>query len=97
MNMTNGVNAMIYHKTLNFSIIRSKEHSVGSLINHMQVDSIKLTYLSQILADVIIFPLQMLVGLFIMYKLVGIAFLPGICIIIVMGIINYFLGKLFFG
>ena len=97
MNMTNGVNAMIYHKTLNFSIIRSKEHSVGSLINHMQVDSMKLSYLSQIISGVIIFPLQLIFGLCIMYSLVGIAFLPGIGIITVMGIVNYFLGKRFFG
>ena len=97
MNMTNSVNAMIYHKALKFSIIRSKEHSVGSLVNHIQVDSIKLSYLSQIIAGVIILPLQMLVSLFLMYLLVGVAFLPGISILIVMGIINYFLGKLFYG
>ena len=95
MSLTNAINSYIYYKSLSFSLIRSQNHSIGSLINHMQVDAMKLDYLFQVISGVIIFPLQLAAGIYIMYYLVGIAFLPGFGIILLMSVVNYGLGKLY--
>ena len=88
MNLTSAIISLIYNKSLSFSLIRSQTHSIGSLINHMQVDAMKVDWLFQIISGVLIFPIQLAIAIYIMYYVVGIAFLPGFGIILLMTVVN---------
>ena len=94
--MNSAISAAIFQKALKISILRSKDHSVGSLVNHMQIDAQKLVYLSVYLSTIVIFPFQLAVGIAILYYVVGISFSIGLGIIIFMGFLDFINGKIFF-
>lgn len=73
-----GLAALIYWKTLKISIIRSKSHSVGSIINHYEIDCEKLRLLMTMIQDLFIIPIQLMIGIGIIYYLVGNSFLAGL-------------------
>jgi len=93
---SNAVNGLVYEKSLKFSLMRSAEHSQGSLVNHIQVDSDKLYNLGIAMGGVVILPLLIGVGIYFMYAAVGISFLAGIGVLIIMGAVNFCVGKSYF-
>ena len=92
----NAVNGMIYEKILRFSLMRSAEHNAGSLVNHIQVDSQRLTYAAWELTNVISLPVTLGIGIYLMWVSVGISFLSGVGIILVMSLINTVFSKIYF-
>jgi len=92
----NAVNGVIYEKILRFSLIRSVEHNTGSLVNHIQVDSDRLNYAAWDLANVITLPVVLGVGIYFMWVSVGISFLSGLGVILVMSLINFLFSKMYF-
>lgn len=90
---SNAVNALVFEKAMNFSLIRSVDHSVGSLMNHIQVDSEKLYYLGMALGGAISLPLLIAAGVYFMYAAVGISFLSGVGVIVLMGLLNFVVGN----
>jgi len=92
----NAVNGVIYEKILRFSLIRSVEHNAGSLVNHIQVDSERLNYTAWDLANVITLPVVLSVGIYFMWVSVGISFLSGLGVILVMSLINFVFSKMYF-
>ena len=90
---SNAVNGLVYEKALKFSLIRSVEHSQGSLVNHIQVDSEKLFYLGMGVGHTLLLPITVSVGIYFMWAAVGISFLSGIGVLIVVSGINYILSK----
>lgn len=93
INTSNALNALIYQKALRFPLIRSADHSLGSLVNHIQVDSEELAAVGDTLGDVLVLPFSIAVGLYLMYTAVGIAFLSALGVLLLMSLINYFFGK----
>jgi len=93
INTSKAVNGLVYEKSLNFSIIQSAEHSQGSLVNHLQVDSEKLYYLGLALGGVMTLPILIGVGIYFMWMAVGIAFLSGIGVLLIMTLVNFIVGK----
>lgn len=87
------MNSLVYEKSLRFSLIRSAEHSVGSLINHIQVDSQKLQLLGEALGNVIALPILILVGIYLMYSAAGLSFLAGIGVLLIMVVVILFVGR----
>ena len=73
--------------------MRSTEYSVGSLINHIQVDSQKLYLLGEALGNVIALPIMIAFGVFLMYTAVGISFLAGIAVLAIMLAITLLVGR----
>jgi len=94
---SNAINGLIYEKSLKFSLIRSVEHSQGSLVNHLQVDSATLFYLGMGVGGTIVLPFTLGIGIYFMWAAVGISFLSGIGILILVGIANFVLGNRYFG
>lgn len=90
---SNAINGLIYEKSLKFSLIRSVEHSQGSLVNHLQVDSATLFYLGMGVGGTIVLPFTLGIGIYFMWAAVGISFLSGIGVLIVVSGINYILSK----
>ena len=93
---SNAVNGLVYEKSLKFSLMRSAEHSQGSLVNHIQVDSDKLYNLGVAMGGVVILPLLIGVGIYFMWAAVGISFLAGIGVLVIMGAVNFCVGKAYF-
>ncbi len=96
MRTENAVNGMIYEKILRFSLMRSAEHNAGSLVNHIQVDSQRLTYAAWELTNVISLPVTLGIGIYLMWVSVGISFLSGVGIILIMSLINTIFSKIYF-
>ena len=92
----NAVNGMIYDKILRFSLMRSAEHNAGSLVNHIQVDSSRLTYAAWELSSVINLPITLGVGVYLMWASVGITFLSGVGVILMMSLVNFVFSKIYF-
>jgi ABC-type multidrug transport system fused ATPase/permease subunit len=93
--MTNGLNVLIYSKGLRFSTLNNKKFSMGQLINIMQVDSGKLYYMTDYVAGVLFLPLRLLIGIVLMYTLVGVHFASGLGVMVMLGFLNYRQGKSF--
>jgi len=89
------VNGMIYEKTLRFSLMRSVEHNQGSLVNHIQVDSMRLIYMAWQLTNIINLPVIFGAGIYFMWAAVGISFLSGVGVLIIMGLINFGFSKIY--
>ena len=87
---------MIYEKILRFSLIRSVEHSAGSLVNHIQVDSESLNYAAWSLNNVTTLPVVLSVGIYLMWISVGVSFFAGLGVILVMSGINFIFSKLYY-
>ena len=92
-NIVNGANGLIYEKALRFSLLRSPDHSFGSLMNNIQADSSKLCNIAWVMEGIFVFPATMLTGFYLMYNAVGLSFLAGLGVIILMAGVNYLLGK----
>ena len=92
---SNAVNGVIYEKTLRFSLMRSVDHNQGSLVNHIQVDSARLTYMAWQLTNIINLPVTFGVGIYFMWAAVGISFLSGLGVLIIMGFVNFLFSKIY--
>jgi len=85
----------IYEKCLKYSLLRSKDYNEGKLVNLMQTDLEVIIYLFYNIFAVIFLPIQIVAGLLIMFYYVGLAFLAGLAVIVIMGVINYLTGKVY--
>jgi len=70
--------------------MRSVEHSQGSLVNHIQVDSETLYYMGMGLTNIVVLPISIGLGIYFMWSAVGVAFLAGLGMLILIGGINFF-------
>lgn len=85
--------ALIYSKALKISIIRNKEHSIGSIVNHYEIDCDKLEWLMNIIQDLIVLPTQIMIGIGVLYWMIGRVFLGGFILMLFVGIAGYFISK----
>ncbi len=90
------MNGVIYAKTLRFSLMRSAEHNQGSLVNHIQVDSERLAEIAWEISNVMNLPVILGVGIYFLWVSVGISFLSGLGVILVMSLINTIFTKIYF-
>ena len=88
-----GVVGLIYDKALKVGLTTDKEHSVGNIINYHEIDSEKIRSLMKAIQELIVIPTQLLIGIGIMYHLVGFSFIAGIAMMFVVGRISYILNK----
>ena len=88
--------AMIYDKITKFSLMRAIEHSTGSIVNHVQVDADKIYNLCVAIGGSIIMPLQIGFGVYLTCSIVGKAFLAGVGVIVVMGLVNVYIGSVYY-
>lgn len=96
INLKNSMTAMIYDKITKFSLMRAIEHSTGSIVNHVQVDADKIYNLCVAIGGSIIMPLQIGFGVYLTCSIVGKAFLAGVGVIVVMGLVNVYIGSVYY-
>lgn len=85
-NCSNGLSLCIFNKALKYPTLCSKEFQLSELINYSQVDAQRMTSLGFSTAAVLFFPIQLGVGIYLMYHFIGVSFLAGIGVILVMGV-----------
>ena len=88
-----GLVALIYSKSMKISTIRSNEHSEGSIVNHYEIDCEKLEFMMRLIQDLIVLPIQLLIGIAIIYWLVGSALIGGIVVIVCVLISTFLISK----
>jgi len=93
INLTNNLTLLIYSKSLKFASIAEKDFSESEIINYSQVDAERLSGGGYEFAAILIAPLQIVVGILMMYYFIGISFLSGIIMLIVVLLITYFITK----
>ena len=71
------------------SLIRNKEHSVGSIVNHYEIDCNKIEWFTNIVQDLIVTPMQIFIGIGVVCWMVGYAFLTGIAAIAPVALFSY--------
>ncbi|CAD8103784.1 unnamed protein product [Paramecium sonneborni] len=80
-------------KSMNVSYQSNKEHTIGQVLNYMQVDAISLSWFGWYLSQVMLLPLQIGISIFMMFEFIGVAFLGGLGVIFLTAIFNIFVGK----
>ena len=93
LNVTNNLTLLIYTKSLRFASIAQKDFSESEIINYSQVDAQRFSSGGYEFAAILIAPLHIVVGIWLMYHFIGISFLAGIIVLILVLGITYFLTK----
>ena len=93
MNMTNGLTMLIYNKSLSFSPLTEKQYPEADIINYSQVDAERLSGSGYILSTILIAPIQIAIGIVMMYYFIGVSFLAGFGMIIIVVIVTFFISK----
>ena len=91
--LSNVVTMIVYNKALKYSPLADKKFTEAEIINYCEVDSERLVYVGDQIASFMYGPIQIVVGLVMMYFVLGIAFLSAIGTMIVILIISYFISK----
>lgn len=84
---------LIYRKFLKFPLMRNQEYSAGSIMNHMLVDVDNISKIYYFLPQVVQFPIILIIGIYMIYTSVGMAFIGGIGAIITLGSLISFVSK----
>ncbi|CAD8193906.1 unnamed protein product [Paramecium pentaurelia] len=87
------VSVEIMRKCLRVSLISTTEWSSGEITNLIQVDAQKLILITSYISSVLMIPLQLGISLYLMYSMIGLSFLIGCTIILIMILFNIFTGK----
>lgn len=91
--MCNLLRMTIYHKSLRYSPLSDKKFSEAEIINYSQTDAGRLGALGYFASLFFFAPLKLIVGLGLMYAILGLTFLSSIGILGVILLISYFLTK----
>jgi ATP-binding cassette subfamily C (CFTR/MRP) protein 1 len=93
-NLSNSLSLCIYNKALKYPTLCSKRFQTAELINYSEVDAQRLEDAAFYLNNVFLMPLQLAVGIYLMYSFIGISFLAGMGIIFLVGVLTFFNSKL---
>lgn len=88
------VSTIIYSKALKYSPLADKQFREAEIINYSQVDSERLVAVGDQLSAFLYGPLQIVVGLVMMYYILGFTFLATIAVIVVVMAASYFFSKI---
>ncbi len=71
-----------------------KKYSVSEIINYSQVDAQRMTYMGFQLTALIFTPIQVVVGLWLMYNFIGVSFLSGVGVMILTILMTFVCAKI---
>jgi len=75
--MMKGALSLVYKKSLQFPLMRSPDISAGNIMNYMSVDVENMSKIFFLLPQIMQIPFLLVIGIFIIYTSVGIAFIGG--------------------
>lgn len=92
-----GLVGLITEKTLRVTPSAEKTFSQGEIINRVQTDATKLAILSENFQYILRLPVQLVLCIILLFYMIGVSFLGGLGIILLVTIYNIILSKLSFG
>ena len=90
------LNTFIYNKILNYApsgFIQRANH--GEIINFIQIDSMRLSFLVSIAPNAFVAPLMICAYIYLLFDFFGLTFISGLTILLSFMIMNYFIAKAF--
>lgn len=90
---TNAVIAMILDKQFRISAATNKQFSAGEMVNFVQVDAMKLVFMSSYLPTVTQLPFLLIFCMIILFYYLGWSFMSGMVIFAITFYINLVLGR----
>ena len=90
------LNCFIYNKILNYApsgFIQRANH--GEIINFIQIDSMRLSFLVAIAPNTFVAPLMIIAYIYLLFDFFGFTFISGLTILLTFMIMNYFIAKAF--
>ena len=90
------LNCFIYNKILNYApsgFTQRANH--GEIINFIQIDSMRLSFLVAIAPNAFVAPLMIIAYIYLLFDFFGLTFLSGLTILLSFMVINYFIAKAF--
>lgn len=76
-NLSNTLSLLIYNKSLRHPLITQKKFTISDIINYSQVDAQRMTFMGFQLVALFFTPIQIVVGLYLLYIYIGPSFLVG--------------------
>ena len=92
-NVSNNLSSLLFKKALKHPILCEKTYSTSDLINYSQVDAQRMTNMGFQLTSLLFTPIQITVGLVLLYVYIGISFVVGLGVMIVMMIFTLIFSK----
>jgi ABC-type bacteriocin/lantibiotic exporter with double-glycine peptidase domain len=86
-NICNSLSLCIFSKALKYPTQCSKQYQLSDFISYSQVDAQRLAPIAVSCTAVVFFPIQLGVGVFMMYRFIGVSFLAGVGVIILMSLL----------
>lgn len=87
-NLSNTLSLMLYNKALKHPLITEKEYSTSDIINFSQVDAQRMTNMGYQLISIFLTPVQIVLGLLLLYYYIGISFLVGVGVMVLLMILT---------
>ena len=90
------LNCFIYNKILNYSPSSfTQRASHGEIVNFIQIDSNRLSYLVVIAPNAFVAPLMIIAYIYLLFDFFGFTFIFGLTVLIIFFGLNYCIGKVF--
>eukprot|EP00357_Protocruzia_adherens_P031519 CAMPEP_0115001824 /NCGR_PEP_ID=MMETSP0216-20121206/17633_1 /TAXON_ID=223996 /ORGANISM="Protocruzia adherens, Strain Boccale" /LENGTH=1370 /DNA_ID=CAMNT_0002367287 /DNA_START=20 /DNA_END=4132 /DNA_ORIENTATION=+ len=93
-NVSNGLKGMIYEKILAISPNSEYIYQQGKVVNLIQVDVFKLKYFIDMIPSALILIIQATLGIWLLFGFLGLSFLAGIGVILIVTFLNYRIGMI---
>lgn len=92
-NLSNTLSLLIYEKSLKYPALCEKKYSISQIINYSQVDAQRMTNMGSQLTSVLYTPLQIILGIWLMYSYIGVSFAAGMMVMVLMIIFTFLIAK----
>ncbi len=92
--LSNGVTALVAETALRYPSLDHKEYSSSDMNTLVSIDGNRFNMVTYYLSSIIFLPIQILIGIYLMYSAVGVAFTGGLLMIGLINVYTYFLSKI---
>jgi hypothetical protein len=92
-NLSNTLSLLIYNKALKHPLLTEKKFAIGDIINYSQVDAQRMTYMGFQMTALLFTPIQIIIGLYLLYIYIGPCFLIGTGVMAVLMVFTLLFSK----
>jgi ATP-binding cassette subfamily C (CFTR/MRP) protein 1 len=92
-NLSNTLSLLIYAKSLKYAALCEKKYSISEIINYSQVDAQRMTNMGVQLTSLLFTPIQIIIGVWLMYTYIGVSFGSGMATMLGMIALTFYLAK----
>lgn len=93
-NLSNILSLLVFNKALKHPLISEKKFTAPDLINYSQIDAQRMTYMGFQMVALFFTPIQILIGLYLLYAFIGTAFVVGTGVMLILMLFTLFFSKL---